>query len=883
MVQTCSKCSRANPADAVYCYFDGFVLGGGRNGAPVAVGAKAFSSSFVFPGGRECRSFDELALACQQEWDTARHMLEQGYLETFFGGLGRMDLALAAKEAARFPDRDRGLDQLLTKLPSDVLAEPQLVVERQEVNLGVLSPGAQRDFNLHLENQGMRLVYGTIICADDAGWLAVGEGAGTKEKHFQFTHELDVPVHVRSDRLRASNKPLETVLEVESNGGSLLVTVRAEVPVTPFPSGVLAGAKSPRQVAEKAKAKPKVAAGLFENGAVAEWYKSNGWTYPVQGPAASGLGAVQQFFEALGLTPPPKVDISTHKIELSGSTGEQLTYTFEVKSQEKRPVYAHATSNQPWLEVGRARLNGRVATINLSVPSVPDRQGETLTAKLLVQSNGNQRFVVPVTLQIGHNLNFTDPEPVPVAAIKAPPGVTKEPSAPVLAVPAVVAPVSYRRRRAKGKPAWMHLLPALLLLLGLGTAVVIDLLMKKPLLVADEGGIREPEETTPAGEPIDPLEAALKGMTIKNTEPRLIIRYTDEMRFGLEMANVPDPKNPDKFKRLTYEETGSSNNTIVKIDGYEFYFGEKTPNNVWRKHREPTRSGRGMQSTMEFRRERVFVTQHVEIVPGRTGLLDTCLVYYTIQNKDTGKHRVGIRVMIDTFIGANDGVPFTIPGRKGFVDTKAEFSQKQIPAYIEVIEKPDDPKDPGTVARMGLKNLRLPGVTFEDMTELRIGRWPGKRIKWDWPLEEMAMDKENPDSCVAMYWNYEEMEPAAERNMGFTYGLGELDVGTGSGGDAAGPALALSAPASAPPDQDFVVTAYVWRAKKGDKVKLHLPRGLRLADGESEEKTIEEEGKRSQVFWRVRGGVGTYKLEATTGDAKSKPRTVVVQTASIFG
>ena len=33
MVQTCSKCSRANPADAVYCYYDGLVLGGhSRNG-----------------------------------------------------------------------------------------------------------------------------------------------------------------------------------------------------------------------------------------------------------------------------------------------------------------------------------------------------------------------------------------------------------------------------------------------------------------------------------------------------------------------------------------------------------------------------------------------------------------------------------------------------------------------------------------------------------------------------------------------------------------------------------------------------------------------------------------------------------------------------------
>src|SRR5207244_10358873 len=130
---------------------------------------------------------------------------------------------------------------------------------------------------------------------------------------------------------------------------------RAEVPVTPFPDGPLKGALTPRQVAERAKKDPKAAAPLFEKGAVAEWYQSNGWIYPVQGPSASGLGAVQQFFEALGLTPPPKVDINQRSIALQGNPGQQLQAALEVKAREKRPVYAHASSNQPWLEVSRAR------------------------------------------------------------------------------------------------------------------------------------------------------------------------------------------------------------------------------------------------------------------------------------------------------------------------------------------------------------------------------------------------------------------------------------------------------------------------------------------------------------------------------------------------
>ena len=99
-------------------------------------------SPFVFPTGRQCRNFNELAVACVEEWDSARDLLCQGYLETFLGGLGRIDLVMAAKEAAKFPDHDRGLDQFLNKLPSETLGEPKLTVETQEINLGVVPVGS---------------------------------------------------------------------------------------------------------------------------------------------------------------------------------------------------------------------------------------------------------------------------------------------------------------------------------------------------------------------------------------------------------------------------------------------------------------------------------------------------------------------------------------------------------------------------------------------------------------------------------------------------------------------------------------------------------------------------------------------------------------------
>ena len=863
MVQTCSKCSRANPSDAVYCYFDGFVLGGHtRNGGPVAVGAQTFGHPFVFPTGRQCRNFDELALACQEEWNAARELLQEGFLEKFLGGLGRVDLARAAGESAKFPNADLGLHQLLEKLPTEVLGEPRLSLETQEINLGVVEIGGKRSFDLHLENQGMRLISGTITSVD-APWLALGDAAGN-QKHFHFQHEWKLPLHIRTAKLRANDKPLEGHLEIESNGGSFIVVVRAQVPVIPFPSGVLAGAKSPRQVAEKAKANAREAAALFETGAVADWYKSNGWTYPVQGPAASGLGAVQQFFEALGLTPPPKVEINASRIDLIGTPGEQLSYAIEVKSQEKRPVYAHASSNQPWLEVGRAKLNGRTATINLSVPSVPHKEGETLNAKLIVQSNGNQRFIVPVTLQVGGALVFGAATPAEASAIVA---------------PSLVKTSSDRRRSRSSEalPSWIHLLPAALLLLALLTAVVADRLMPQP----PEAGNRD-DDIHAGGNPFEALR-----YHVKDPDPLIAVRFDgDTERFGVELTKERDPENNDKYKRLTFDDHGKSNNTVINIDNFEYKFGDRKDNNRWGGPRgswkqKPIPNRKGWTSTMEFTSEKVEVTQLVEIVPGESGYLDTVLVYYTIRNNDEGKHKIGIRAMIDTFIGGNDGVPFTIPGKKGFVDTKADLSAKSIPDYIEVIENPNDPKNPGTVARMGLR-LKLPGIKLDEMDRLLICRFPGHTAGWDIKPVSMKPDKsgdkkEKPDSCVIMYWPYEIMNPKDTRHVAFTYGLGSLDVG---GSDT----LALSVPASVLPDSDFVVTAYVWNANKGDKVKLIVPNGLRLAQGESEEKVVDESGARTLVFWRLHSsGTGEYELEASKGKAKANPKKVVVKAMSIFG
>src|SRR5262245_48387011 len=120
-----------------------------------------------------------------------------------------------------------------------------------------------------------------------------------------------------------------------------------------------------------------------------------------------------------------------------------------------------------------------------------------------------------------------------------------------------------------------------------------------------------------------------------------------------------------------------------------------------------------------------------------TRLLDTILVHYLIENEDKAPHKVGLRVMLDTYIGAEDGVPFAIPGQSDLLTTKRDFRDfKDIPDFIQALERPNL-ADPGTTATMILKLPSDVKISPEDpeldpITRMVICRWPGNpEERWD--------------------------------------------------------------------------------------------------------------------------------------------------------
>ena len=955
---TCRTCSRMNPPEALYCYYDGVALDGAHSRGPVAAGAQKFPTPFVMPSGQSAGSFDELVLACEADWDAARSVLQHGFLEGFLGGLGRVDLAMLARKSAQSPDLDHGLDELIAKFPSTVREPAKLQVGQREIDLGELLSGTDRRLTLNLKNAGMGLLQGTVSCADTP-WLAVGDAPAGPQKMFHCRQDMALPVQVVGRSLRANAKPLTGKLIIETNGGALEVLVSVRVPIKPFPEGVLAGARSPRQVAEKAKAAAKDAAVLFASGAVAAWYESNGWTYPVQGPSATGLGAVQQFFEALGLVAAPKVTISTERVQFRGAQGAHLEQVIQVQTIEKRPVFANAVSKSAWLQIGKVQLKGQIAYIPLQIPSVPSMPGEELQTRVEVAANGNQHFTVNVALAITEGsfrgvrpaatlplsgamggptlalLSSAGPPPLPMSGgppllpmeippVPSSPGSQSRlppPPIPVTpSLPSAASPFDFQRavdvepvhvpafavvgQRSPGdggaRRGWKHLLPLLLLVLGLGGMLLHDYWL--PASDDTTVGAGPPEI------PIDP-EPYLSLQFHNREQPKLpeIVRQPT-MTFGLVMDRE------EKKKRLTFSPIGLSNNTCVRVDGKDFLFG-RTGNGEgqWVEQEVPRGKdlkGRSIDGTksvwaVALDGEKIVVNQVAEIVPsellpGETRRrLDTCLIHYEIKNEGTKDHLVGIRFLLDTFIGARDGVPFTIPGRSGLCDTSDDFpTPDKVPDYIQVLENEDLSK-PGTVARVQFKI----GEQFEAPGRVQLGGWPervwklrgyrdaeGEMTRWNVPRVSMRggefkVNKETtklePDSAVVLYWNPKSLKPGEVRKVGFSYGIGKV-ASEESGGK-----LLLTVGGSMAVDREFTLTALVQDPAKDETLTLELPTGIEFVEGKEKETVppvdVKATRKVGTLTWKIKATkAGEYPLVVKSSKGVKQTVTIRIKPRGVF-
>jgi hypothetical protein len=469
--------------------------------------------------------------------------------------------------------------------------------------------------------------------------------------------------------------------------------------------------------------------------------------------------------------------------------------------------------------------------------------------------------------------------PAPSLVDDSPFSITEAP-APAVQAPAEPVSAVTIAKRTGGKPVLvrmgMHLIPVAILGLCLFVLIVRDVFFAPAKSSAGGKG----EDT---GE-IDPRPYVM----VKFDEGRLDKDYTDSMNFAVHKIS-PDDKSAASVK-LNYYVNGAGNSIVAMIDNKEAIFGAVPGSGKWAKgfetggeHVRRDQGPGGKKRTFDFTSSGIFITQTVTVepgdpVPGADGeyrrLLNMCLVRYKIQNKDRGDHKVGLRVLMDTCIGDNDGVPFTLPGVKELVSTSKDFRGAEVPDFIQVLEKPNLEK-PGIVLQM---NLRI-SKEFEPPSRFLLTRYPGKEdkqfTKWDVPIKDFE-----DDSSVVMYWEPRTLKKGETREVGFTYGVGNI---TGNN------KLAVTVGGSMQVGGELTVVALV-ADQAAKKATLNLKDGLELIDPRTKTQDVpptrpDETGqvRPSPVTWRVRASsAGRQDINVTTDNGLSQARRVTITLKSLF-
>ena len=392
--QVCSRCQRANPGEAVFCYFDGIPLG--HAGAFAASGM--LPQEFVFRSGRRCRSFDELLQGCYQEWDEARDLLGKGEFTRFLTRAGRIDLARAAQEAQGQGDPDIALINFLRALPAVSTQQPRLELNPRRLMLGVLRIGETRQAKVTLTNSGQGILQGKISVSDGAAWLKIEGGNG---RQCAIKTSRDQVVQLRVQTAGLVPQTYSARLTVITNGGIAEVPVRLDLTAVPFTQGPFKGASTPREMAEKMRKHPKAAAPLLENGEVARWFASNGWAYPVAGPPAPGVAAVQQFFECMGLSKPPPLHLSETVFNYLVVPPELQHGQVTLRTTAKKWVYAKADSDKPWLRVTTPVAGGpQQAQFAFEVDSSLMEENQIHEGTVQLIANAGQKLSVRVVVDV---------------------------------------------------------------------------------------------------------------------------------------------------------------------------------------------------------------------------------------------------------------------------------------------------------------------------------------------------------------------------------------------------------------------------------------------------------------------------------------------------
>jgi hypothetical protein len=333
--------------------------------------------------------------------------------------------------------------------------------------------------------------------------------------------------------------------------------------------------------------------------------------------------------------------------------------------------------------------------------------------------------------------------------------------------------------------------------------------------------------------------------------------YGGGMNYGLNVEG----------KRLTFS-TGSAR-TSLRIDGQNLFAGGV------QKALGPGPRGKPRHGwSSSFTNGAVNVTQIIEIVPGKPSAkpkpgqkrqMDTILIRFLIENKDTRAHSIGVRVRIDTYCWTNDGCLFASPEKHpGKVLDGIELKGKDVPDYLQILQN-NNLQNPGWVAHFTCRVGR-----YEPPSRVVLSAHGAGDDGWN-----MQVIQAMGDSDAGFFWDPVMVPPGGKRELAFGHGQGIATSAENEG------KVQVALGGSFEPGKLFTVTAYVDDPVEAQHLGLELPPGMELAGGKDLQPVPPPDAaNRSIVVWRARvQRAGTYPLRVRSSNGVTYTKHVTVSLA----
>ncbi|MFC1771662.1 cohesin domain-containing protein, partial [Candidatus Margulisiibacteriota bacterium] len=210
---------------------------------------------------------------------------------------------------------------------------------------------------------------------------------------------------------------------------------------------------------------------------------------------------------------------------------------------------------------------------------------------------------------------------------------------------------------------------------------------------------------------------------------------------------------------------------------------------------------------------------------------DSILISYTLENTDNKPHDIGVRIMLDTKLGSNDGAPFRIGTRS--ITSEEKFGAASLFDYWQAF---DALTSPNVIAQ---GSIRLLDEGIKPPDSMYLVNW-GTLVDFPWDFEYkmgrsfIRAGETEKDTSLALYWNAKSLGAKQKRTHRTLYGLGGITLAPGE------LSLGLTAPAEiySTSKKEILVMGYILNTggfdSKNTVATFILPPEFKLMSGQNQ-------------------------------------------------